>query len=493
MKFSFIYNYKFYCAITLFWLFSSINVDAKPSDVLKRVFPNSVTDKLLGVQFYEPNSLNELEEVYFAKGKKNLFYATLPFSLNENEINIEVIAPDHSTVKINGHEATLSSSVLDDKNVILAVSKVNIDNNIHVEITSALGLHYEYDVLAQKGIPDLDNLIYDFKERYNIPGISFAIANLNSMKTVYQSGYGYSIQETKTKVLPNHLFRLASMSKQHTAIGILKLVEEGKFGIDDFVFGPEGILKDKFAVVPAKAARITVRNLLEHTSGYRTYPDYMFDGRYAGWSMEQRIKAMLASPQPNEPGTVFAYYNTGFGILGYIIETVSGKSYENYLTDLYKSVGVDDIHVGGTQAQRRQNEAAYYGQNNANAEGLDMNVRAPAGGLVASTEQLIKLLWRMDGNDSIPDLINSDTRQMMFTPSRVGKSRYALGWRANHELFPGSFYHGGTLAGVATLWVYSEGYVVILLCNSRNGSRQFDSDLYRIARDVIWLAQEKNL
>ncbi len=424
-------------------------------------------------------------DAFVYRGKDNLFYVTVPENLNGNFINVDFLTLPNSILKVNGDIITQNSTVINEGMLSVSTATINIQNNIQVEIITPSGYKEEYDLLIQKGNKDIDSLIYSFKERYNIPGISLAVASIDSTKTIYQVGYGYGIKESKSRVLPNHLFRLASMSKQHTAIAILKLIQDGKFGIDDYVFGMDGILKDEFPRVPAKASRITVRHLLEHTSGYRTHPDYMFGTPYAGWSMKQRIQAMLKSNQLNEPGKVFAYYNTGYGILGYIIEYVSGKNYETFLKEMYASVGVNDIHVGGTQSERRSNEVAYYGQNRANAEGLDMNIRASAGGLIASTDELLKLLWTLDGKSNIPDILSEDYRQMMFTPSSAGHSRYALGWRTNHQYFPNSFYHGGTLAGVSTFWVYAEGYAVIILCNSRNPSSTFDDALYKIARDII--------
>lgn len=463
------------------------------SNSIKQSSSLAIGNELLELRF--PLSANPTMTVdaFVMKGKSHVYYVTLPLSLTGEDVNIEIVSSSKSKVKINGVDVPTVDSSYQDQNVSLSVATINIEMNNTVEIISESGKYNTYDILAQKGIKDIDSLIYSFKERYNIPGVSFAIANVGNTAVSYQAGYGYAIKESKTRVKPNHLFRLASMSKQHTAICILKLIEEGKFGIDDYVFGKDGILKDKFPDVPERAARITVRHLLEHTSGYRTYPDYMFSIPYYGWSMEQRIEAMLKSKQANEPGTVFAYYNTGYGILGYIVEAVSGKTFEQFMTDLYGSVGIDDIHIGGTQEERRANEVAYYGQNNANAEGMDMVVRGPAGGVIASSEQLMKLLWTLDGNANIPDIINCDTRDMMFTPSKTGKSRYALGWRTNHTYFPDGFYHGGTLSGVATFWVYSQGYAIVFLCNSRSSLSQFDNELYRMARDMIMEAKELNL
>jgi len=481
-----------FCCLFLF-MESQATLKKGDHPKVKKTTSIAIGNEMLALNFPLADNPEMTTEAFVMKGKDHVYYVSLPFSLTSEQVNIEIVSPLNSRVRINGVDVTTSAGKYNDEEVFISVATINIADNNAVEIISESGRYNNYDILVQKGIKDIDSLIYSFKERYNIPGVSFAIANINNTAVSYQAGYGYAIKESKTRVQPNHLFRLASMSKQHTAICILKLVEEGKFGIDDYVFGKEGILKDKFPDVPARAARITVRNLLEHTSGYRTYPDYMFNIPYYGWSMEQRIEAMLKSKQPNEPGSVFAYYNTGYGILGYIVETVSGKSFETFMHELYAGAGIDDIHIGGTQAERRANEVAYYGQNNANAEGMDMVVRGPAGGIIASTDQLIKLLWALDGNPNIPDLISKETREMMFTPSKAGKSRYALGWRTNHTYFPDGFYHGGTLSGVATFWVYAQGYAIVFLCNSRSNYGQFDNELYRMARDMINEAKILNL
>jgi len=453
--------------------------------------PKSMGRDLLDVKFLKSYNSTMSEDGYVHKAANNLFYVTLPLSLSLTTATVELVTSKNSTVKVNNVTVTTNAAKHNNQDVMIAITAVNIENVITVEVMSQSGAKNSYDLLAQKGIKEFDKMIYTFKEKYNIPGVSFAIANVSNTSVAYKSGFGFGIKETKTRVQTNHLFRLASMSKQHTAICIVKLIEQGKFELDDLVFGPTGILKDKYATVPVKAAKITVRHLLEHTSGFSTSPDFMFDSPYSGFSMEQRIDAMLKSNHPNEPGTVFGYYNTGYGILGYIVEKVSGKSFEAFMKEIYTPAVITDIHVGGTQAQRKNNEVAYYAQNGYNANGSDMNVRASAGGVIASTEQLFKLLWAIDGKSNIPDILNNTSRTLMFTPSKVGTSRYALGWRANHNFFPGAYYHGGNLAGVGTFWVFGSEYAIVFLCNSRSYESGFDDEFYVMARDII--AEAKRL
>lgn len=449
--------------------------------------------ELLAIRFTKADNPSLTGEAYVHAGKNNLYYITLPNDLKENNLTVELVSSKKSAIRVNGNTLVVTQGKHNNADASIGKATVNINNVITVEVISESGIRNSIDVLAQPGLAFFDKLIYDFKEKYDIPGVSFAIANNAKTEIVYKSGIGYGIKESKTRVQTNHLFRLASMSKQHTAILTLKLIEEGKFGLDDLVFGPTGILKAKFSSVTGRPAQITVRHLLEHTTGYSTSPDFMFDSPYSGMSMEKRIEEMLKKTQTSAPGTVFAYYNTGYGILGYIIETITGKSFDAFMKETYQTVGVTDIHVGGTQSQRRPNEVAYYAQNNYNAQGSDMNVRASAGGVIASTEQLFKLLWTIDGKSNIPDLLKPETRTMMFTPSTVGTRRYALGWRANHTLLDGAFYHGGNLAGVGTFWVYGKEYSVAILCNSRSYDSYFDNAFFDLVIAMTNEAKKLNL
>lgn len=163
------------------------------------------------------------------------------------------------------------------------------------------------------------------------------------------------------------------------------------------------------------------------------------------------------------------------------------------MKEIYTPAGIADIHVGGTQAQRKNNEVAYYAQNGYNANGSNMNVRASAGGVIASIEHLFKLLWAIDGKSNIPVILNNTSRILKFTPSKFGTSRYALRWRANHNFFPGAYYHGGNLVDVGTFWKYGSEYAIVFLCNSRSYESGFDDEFYVLARHIIVEAKRLKL
>src|SRR5690606_36293725 len=94
------------------------------------------------------------------------------------------------------------------------------------------------EIQAQTGIKDIDAMIYPFIEKYKIAAAAYAVGKNSLEDVVYKNGSGYAVVETKERANPDTWYRLASMSKQHTAIAIMSLIEKGKIGIDDLVFGP---------------------------------------------------------------------------------------------------------------------------------------------------------------------------------------------------------------------------------------------------------------
>ena len=208
----------------------------------------------------------------------------------------------------------------------------------------------------------------------------------------------------------------------------------------------------------------------------------MFTSSFNGQSLTDRIKYVLKSPQA-EPGIKFSYYNMGYGILDKVIEKTSGKKYEVFLKEVLAEAGITDIHVGKDRAGKRTNEVVYYSQDGNNGYANPMEVIEAAGGIIASTEQLLKLQYYIDGRSNIPDILTPEIRTLMLTKS--GSNTYALGWRMNHRLFPTSWYHGGNLAGTATFWVMGPEYNCVILCNSRSYLPGFDDEFYYISEKLL--------
>ena len=436
--------------------------------------PPSKSDlnELISFNFLKSDNPSLTQDCYpFRSG--TVVYISVTQGANITALKAQFSVSPKATVKIGG---TLQLS---------GANLIDYSNTIDVVVTSESGKEKTYKLLVQEGKNGIDNLVYAFMNKYSIPGISLAISKDEQM--VYKTGLGFAIQETGVRTKPNHLFRLASISKQFTTLCIMKLVEEGKLSLDRTVFGTGGILENEFSNITPMAATVTIRHLLTHSSGWPKSPDLMFDSPYYGKTLDQRIVLMLGSTQTT-PGVTYAYYNMGFGVLGKVIEKITGKNYEVYLKEILATAGVTDVYVGGDKSQRRANEVVYYSQDGTNGYGNEMQVIAAAGGVIASTEEMMKLLFHIDGFTKVPDIISPQTRSIMLTPS-AANSHYALGWMCNHTYFPGSYYHTGNLAGTATMWVMgSNGINCIVLCNSRSYITTFDDELYGLLKDILNLS-----
>ncbi len=441
-------------------------------DVIQPPATKSYKNDIVLFQFVkENNSSLPASGLSFYSG--NLIYVTLPQGSSLNALKPKFELSPKATLTINGVDQQSG------------VTQGDYSGTVTISVKSEAGTTKEYKVLAQVGRPNFDELIYTFMRRFSIPGISYAITN--DEQIVYKSGLGFANVEGGERTRPDHLFRLASMSKQITSLCIMRLVEEGKLSLNRNVFGAGGLLESEFPNVKAMASRVTVRSLLEHTSGWISDPDPMFTSSFKGQTLDQRITDVLNSPQ-YEPGTKYSYFNMGYGICGKIIEKITGKPYETYMNEVVAKAGVTDIHVGGDRSHRRSNEVVYYSQSGTDGYGNEMDVIAAAGGVIASTEELMKLMFHIDGRSKIPDIISAQTRQTMLTGS-VAYNRYGLGWWMGHSCFPGSYYHTGNIAGTAVMWVMGgNGINAVVLCNSRSYITEFDDELYGLLKDILNLA-----
>lgn len=406
-------------------------------------------------------------------------YITVPEKVDLSTIVPSVSVADGVEVLVNNNK------------ISPGVTKCDFTNTAAIVARKSDGtLQNGYYVCARNGNPAIDNLVYEFMAKYAIPGISFSSSK--GEKSAYSAGYGFADTLTRERVTTRHLFRIASMTKCQTAICIMKLCEEGKLSLDDYVFGEGGILEKEFGTsMPQSAKNVTVRNFLQHNSGWISSPvDPVFtnSSTYTGKTLNERIDYVVHNvAQSYAPGVKYSYYNLGFGILGKIVEKISGKEYEQFLNDeIYSRTGITDMHIGGDKAGKRSNEVVYYSQDGANGYNNDMQLIKAIGGIIASTDELMKLMSYIDYGSSVPDMLSKNTLDKMYEPS-ASYAHYALGWRVNHSVFTDwAAYHTGNLAGTATVWVRGSSTTCgALLCNSRNYSDGFDTELLELVNSML--------
>ena len=409
---------------------------------------------------------------------ENIFYVTVPDGMDLTKLVPSFLVAEGATVSVGNNTIENHKTAVD------------FSKTTKVVVTSQSGLKRTYTVLVKNGNPKIDNMVYSFMIKHDVPAVSVALSK--DEQIVYTAAFGFANVENEERTTSEHMFRLASMSKQHTSIAIMKLYEEGKLDLEDKVFGDGAILGELLGnkIKDARAKGITVRHLLEHTSGYSV--DNIFGGlsRYSGKSLKERMVYLLENETlATDPGTTHKYNNFGFSALGLIVEVVSGKDFESFLKDEIYSKSpspIKNIRGGKNEfSDRFPNEVVYYAQDGKNAYGNNVEVGIAAGGIIASAPDLMRLMSMVDYGTKVPDVLKKETLDKMYTPSAV-RDRYALGWRVNYASIPSwAAYHGGTLAGVCPIWARSDDNVNgVILCNSRSYDMDIDDDLWYMLEDM---------
>ncbi|MGE4585719.1 MAG: serine hydrolase domain-containing protein [Mangrovibacterium sp.] len=315
-------------------------------------------------------------------------------------------------------------------------------SGLNKRITNEAGSFPEYLTVSR--------LIERFMARWELKGVSLAV--VRDDRLVFAQGFGIANDQMQA-VEPGHLFRLASVSKLITAIGIMKLVEAGRLSLDDRVFGPAGILKHPALehVTDKKLYNITVRDLLVHAGGWtQRYGDPAFlptviakrVGDKPPVGMESYYKFIASSRLHFAPGTMVSYSNMGYMFLGEVIREVSGEPYESYIR---KSIlipnGISDMHIGSSYRDSCfSNEVQYFEQPGSplipecngsgrlvkkSDGGNSVELLGAAGGWVASSVELARLLTLIDGKREVHDIL-SRRSILEMTEDTYGKG--PLGW-----------------------------------------------------------------
>lgn len=324
----------------------------------------------------------------------------------------------------------------------------------------------------QVDIAAIDNAVSAFMTTYQIPGVSIAITK--NEKLVYLKSYGQIGASDNTPVSNNSLFRVASVSKPVTAVGIMKLLEAGKLTLDSKVFGTGSILGNDYPTTQlANLTDITVRHLLHHTVGVwgNDGNDPMF--KNPSMNHEQLIKWTLDNyPATTGRGT-YRYSNFGYCLLGRIIEKLSGKTYEQFIKDeVLVPCGITTMAIAGsTISDRKPNEVFYAGQSGYSAYSYNMPRMDAHGAWIASAKDLAKFMVKVDGFTNKPDILLPATITTMTTRS-VPSSNYAAGWGVNNA---NHWWHTGSLPGTAAQIIRANnGFSWVILCNSRSYASGFD-------------------
>lgn len=309
---------------------------------------------------------------------------------------------------------------------------------------------------AQSGV--LDAYLEAQIARHRVPGLALAIAYADGRVDVRTYG---------KDIAPATRFRIGSLSKTMTAIGVLRLVEDGLIDLDAPV---QTYLPDFTTRDGDRARRITVRHLLNQTSGLS---DRGYNHRYDPRAPDTLIPSFASARQEAEPGTRYAYFNGNYVLLGRIVEVVSGQSYPTYMNEnVFAPAGMDhaladDSPMPAAAEGLAQGHILLYGFPIPYAEHLP--IPAPSGGIIASGADMAAFLRQFVIHDPAI-LTRAGIREMLTVPSAID-TPYAMGWFGSEsEDEARIFTHSGDLmtfhADMALL--PDDGVAFALLYNRQN-------------------------
>jgi CubicO group peptidase (beta-lactamase class C family) len=299
-------------------------------------------------------------------------------------------------------------------------------------------------------------------DKHHIPGLALRIIqNGQPLKT---AAYGVANLETGTVVKPETVFEIGSITKQFTAACILLLAQDGKLSVDDPV-------NKHLPEAPAAWTHITLRHLLTHTSGLKSYTGLEGFELSHHLTQQQFIKAIAAQPPVFQPGESWKYCNTGFNLLGYVIENVSGESYWEFVSErIFKPLSMTN---SGDRLPSRiiPNRAAGYQQTNHIRINRDYDLTDvfSAGAMVSTVDDLSRWNAALDGNS----LLRQSTKEEMWTPVRqsdgkLPQTKYGFGWFLDPTQGHKNIGHSGSTSGFsASIQRFpDDNLAVIILTNT---------------------------
>ena len=309
-----------------------------------------------------------------------------------------------------------------------------------------------------------------------VNGFSGSILLARKGTPIVARGYGFANAEWNIANTPRTKFRLGSITKQFTSMVVMQLQQQGRLKVQDPIC-------QYLTPCPDTWKAITVHHLLTHTSGIPSYtnsPSYMAT-MMVPKTVEQMVAGFRDLPLEFEPGAQFKYNNSGYFLLGVLIETITGQPYERVLTDqIFRPLGLKDSGYDTPNRILPMRAAGYsrQGSDIVNAPFLDMVQPFSAGALYSTVEDL--LTW--DQALYTDRLLQADARNAMFTPFKGG---YAYGWQVPTPS-PQTFgrkqvAHGGGINGFSTMIIRlpDENVTSIVLSNVQQAPTS------RIARDLL--------
>jgi len=315
----------------------------------------------------------------------------------------------------------------------------------------------------------------------HVPGA--AIIVVKNGLVIFRKGYGVANLELNVPIRPEMVFRLASITKQFTAVAIMMLVEQGKLSLQDD-------LTKFFPDYPTGGKRITIENLLTHTSGIKEYTEKLWPARMReDLRLERLIEVFKNEGLQFDPGTKASYSNSNYILLGAVIEKVSGTEYRRFIeNNIFKPLGMKHSYYEGIQEVIPDRVSGYVKADDAyfNAPYFSTNQLYAAGALCSSVDDLA--LW--DAATYSEKLLKRSSWERIFTPYKLAAgevSDYGFGWAISRFAGRTTASHTGGVPGFTayTLRLPEDRVYVAILSNDWRAPVQPEYVAKRLAAIAI--------
>lgn len=311
-----------------------------------------------------------------------------------------------------------------------------------------LQLFISFFSLGQELETKIDSLIAPKLMGPDGPGAVFMVSSAG--KPIYQKAFGLANLELEVPLQLDHVFQIGSMTKQFTAVGILLLQQDGLLNVNDPI--------SKYIADYPNGNQITIHHLLSHTSGIKDFTKMKSLSTIANKKMspDEMVDFFKDEPVDFSPGEKFEYNNSGYVILGYLIELVSGKTYDEFLkTRIFDPAGMTNSYFATDRFLIPGRADGYHLKDTGyvNRTVIDFSVPFSSGSLMSNLSDLLK--WQQALNSDI--LLNEDSKKLAFTPKKLANGEeitYGYGWHIREINGVPSREHGGSIFGFKSMGVY---------------------------------------
>lgn len=301
----------------------------------------------------------------------------------------------------------------------------------------------------------------------DVPGLAYAMTESGHIKQ--QGAFGSVLQGDSAAMTLDTPMQIGSLTKSITAVAIVQLAEAKRFALDDRIAQNLGLAQAH------PLSQVTIRHLLSHTSGLSTLQGNAFQHDLAmdAGALRRRAEHILAMQPEWPPGTRWAYSNANYVLLGFLLERVTGETFDRYIeSQIFTPLGMESSWVIGCDCETEAHSVGighrpWFGSRRPSGHPLSGRGSGPQGGVVSTAPDMARFLAMLvNGKD---DLVKAEHKRLLWQPASAISPRYGLGWFIDEA--EGRIQHAGSSPGFEAFAVLqpTSHRAAVVLINANSG------------------------